>query len=100
MYQVADDEVLSTNELIELLGANIGKRTSIWKINASFVRFIASVGDKIYLPLNSERLQKLTENYVVSNQKIVSAIGKSFPISAEEGLMRTFDSFRKIKNCL
>jgi len=47
----------------------------------------------IYLPLNSERLQKLTESYVVSNQKILSAIGKRLPIASKEGLLKTFSSF-------
>jgi hypothetical protein len=32
------------------------------------------------MPLNLERLQKLTESYVVSNNKIVAAIGKPLPI--------------------
>ncbi|MFN5428359.1 MAG: nucleoside-diphosphate-sugar epimerase, partial [Bacteroidota bacterium] len=53
----------------------------------------ARLGDWLKLPLNSERLQKLTESYVVSNQKIKTAIGKPFPLSAKEGLMRTFRSF-------
>jgi nucleoside-diphosphate-sugar epimerase len=95
VYQVADDVVLSTNELIELLGTSMGKKTPIWKLNAPFIRFIASMGDKIHLPLNSERLQKLTENYVVSNRKIVKAIGKPLPIESKKGLLKTFESFRK-----
>jgi nucleoside-diphosphate-sugar epimerase len=95
VYQVADDESLSTNELIQLLGTSLGKKTKIWKINASFIKFLASTGDRIHLPLNSERLQKLTENYVVSNDKIIKVIGKSLPVSSKEGLMRTFESFRR-----
>lgn len=47
------------------------------------------------MPLNSERLQKLTENYVVSNMKIVAAIGKPLPVMVEEGLLETFGSFKK-----
>jgi len=93
IYQVADDESLSTNELIQLLGASLGKKTKIWKINVPFIKFLASIGDKIPLPFNSERLQKLTENYVVSNEKIVKALGKQLHVSAREGLMRTFESF-------
>jgi nucleoside-diphosphate-sugar epimerase len=95
VYQVADDDALSTNELIQLLGTSLGKKTNIWKINAPFIKSIASMGDKIHLPLNSERLQKLTENYVVSNAKIVKALGKPLPVASREGLLRTFESFRK-----
>jgi nucleoside-diphosphate-sugar epimerase len=94
-YQVADDEALSTNELIQFLATSLGKKSSIWSIPVSWIRGVAKLGDTLHLPLNSERLQKLTENYVVSNKKIVKAIGKTLPVSSKEGLMRTFESFRK-----
>ena len=95
VYQVADDITLSTNELVQLLGASLGRKTKIWKINIKLIKFLASIGDKIHLPLNSERLQKLTENYVVSNAKIVKAIGKPMPIPIQKGLLITFESFRE-----
>jgi nucleoside-diphosphate-sugar epimerase len=60
-YQVADDEPLSTNQLIELIAESKGKKTRIWKVNPKFISMVARFGDKIHLPLNSERLKKLTE---------------------------------------
>ena len=48
----------------------------------------------INFPLNSMRLNKLTESYVVSNEKIVKQIGKSLPIGSEQGMLKTFDSFK------
>lgn len=95
VYQVADDDALSTNELIGLLGTSLDMKSDIWSIPASWIRGVAKLGDILHLPLNSERLQKLTENYVISNHKIVKAIGKSLPVSSKEGLIRTFESFRK-----
>lgn len=95
IYQIADDELLSTNELIQLLGASLEKKSSIWSIPSSWIRGVAKFGDVLHLPLNSERLQKLTENYVVSNQKIVGAIGKPLPVGSKEGLLKTFESFKK-----
>jgi nucleoside-diphosphate-sugar epimerase len=95
VYQVADDKPLSTNELILLLGNSLDKKSNIWSISVSWIKGVAKIGDHLHLPLNSERLQKLTENYVVSNEKIVKAVGKSLPVSSEEGLIKTFDSFRK-----
>ena len=93
IYNVADDKPLSTKELIQLLGVSLDKKSSIWNIPVFWIQGVAKLGDYLNLPLNSERLQKLTENYVVSNQKILKAIGKSLPISTEEGLMMTFESF-------
>jgi nucleoside-diphosphate-sugar epimerase len=94
VYQVADDEPISTNELIDLLGTALGKKNKIWSINASVIQSIARMGDVIPFPLNSERLRKLTENYVVSNTKIISAIGKPLPLRSKEGLLKTFNSFK------
>ncbi|MFV8366700.1 NAD-dependent epimerase/dehydratase family protein [Flavobacterium sp. XS1P27] len=93
VYQVSDDKSLSTNQLIELLGTSLGKKSTIWSIPRSWIGSLAKLGDYLYLPLNSERLQKLTENYVVSNNKIVMAIGKELPVSVQEGLSKTFKSF-------
>jgi nucleoside-diphosphate-sugar epimerase len=95
VYNVADDDALSTNDLIQLLGTSLGKPTKILNWSQNVMRSLAKVGDVLPSPLNSERLQKLTESYVVSNHKIVKAIVKSLPISAEDGLTKTFKSFRK-----
>ncbi|MFX4805963.1 hypothetical protein ABTB42_20465, partial [Acinetobacter baumannii] len=65
----------------------------IWKISSTFINAIAKIGDALRLPLNSERLQKLTSSYVVSNSKIKNAIGKPLPVSSREGLLKTFKSF-------
>ena len=95
VYNVADDVSLSTNELIQLLGESLGKSVSIWNWSQNVISSLAKIGDVLPLPLNSERLQKLTESYVVSNQKIVQAIGKPLPKSSANGLRLTFKSFRK-----
>ena len=95
IYQVADDASLSTNKLIELLGTSLNKKSRIFNIPSSWIKRGAKLGDYLHLPLNSERLQKLTENYVVSNHKILTAMEKGLPVSAEQGLIRTFESFRE-----
>ncbi len=92
-YQVADDEGISTNRLIQLIAESNKKRAIIWKINEKFVQGIAKLGDFIFSPLNSERLNKLTESYMVSNNKLKNALNiKCMPVNAEEGLKKTFNS--------
>ncbi|KUO68046.1 MAG: NAD-dependent epimerase/dehydratase family protein [Lutibacter sp.] len=95
IYNVADDEPLSTNQLIQLIAASKNKEAKIFNIPKGFISRMAKLGDKLHLPLNTERLQKLTESYVVSNAKIKQAIGKPFPVNSKEGLLKTFGSFRK-----
>ena len=58
------------------------------------IQIIAKIGNVLKLPLNEERVQKLTDSYVVSNQKIKTAIGKPLPVSSREGLLKTFKSFK------
>lgn len=95
IYNMADDESLSTNELIQLLGISLGKKSIILNLPLRLIKGLSKLGDLFNLPLNTERLQKLTENYIVSNEKIVSAFEKPFPVKAKEGLLKTFKSFRK-----
>lgn len=92
-YNIADDIPLSTNRVIQIISETISKKPRLWKINKSIIKAVAKIGDFLPLPLNSERLQKLTENYVVSNAKLKSVLNKPLPLSSEEGLRRTIQSF-------
>ena len=94
VYNVADDEALSTNQLVSLLAEALNKRPLLLQLPAKFISFAARIGDFLKLPLNTERLGKLTENYVVSNQKIKQALGKELPLSAREGILKTARAFK------
>jgi nucleoside-diphosphate-sugar epimerase len=93
VYNVADDEALSTNEVISLLAVSQNKKPKIWILPKGLIKAFAKLGNLFRLPLTTERLQKLTESYVVSNQKIKTVIGKPLPVSNKEGLLKTFKSF-------
>ena len=93
IYNLADNETLSTNQLIKLMGRALHKDIKILNINQNWIRFLASLGDRFKLPLNSERLHKLTSGYVVSNEKLLSTLGKPLPINAQIGMMHTLTNF-------
>jgi nucleoside-diphosphate-sugar epimerase len=95
IYNVSDDEPLSTNELINLIAQSQNRKPNVWKISKVLIESVASIGDKLHLPLNTERLKKLTSSYVVSNAKIKAAIGKPLPVSSRDGLLKTFKFFSK-----
>ena len=98
IYHMGDDEALSTNELIVIMCEAMEKQPRIWKMNKRFMEACAGRGTLLHLPLNTERLRKLTENYVVSNAKIKAALGiDKLPVTAKEGLMKTIRSFEEIK---
>lgn len=97
IYNVADNSSLSTNEIIALISKSQNKAARTLAIPKKIISLLAKIGDILHLPLNSERLQKLTESYVVSNDKIVKALGKPMPFSAEEGFKKTFQSFNNVQ---
>lgn len=95
IYNMGDDEALSTNELIEEICKSLGKKARIWKLPKGLMTGLAKVGDWLHLPLNPDRLQKLTENYVSSNEKIKKALGvDQMPVDARTGLQITLESFK------
>ena len=94
IYNVADDIPLSTNEVISILAESQNRMPRIWNISKSLIEHAAKIGNILKLPLNEERLHKLTDSYVVSNQKIKTAIGKPLAVSSREGLLKTFNSFK------
>ena len=94
VYEVADEEALSTNELVALAGEAIGKKVAFWNLPKGLVILLAKLGDVLPLPLNSERLEKLTENAVVDASPLLKGLGiKSLPLRTLDGFKKTFDSF-------
>lgn len=94
VYNVADNDPVSTSELVRLIGEIMGKPARIWSINKQLILFIAKLGDLLNLQVNSETLQKLTTDYVVSNAKLMSVLGHPLPVNSREGLSDTLRSFR------
>jgi len=93
VYNIADDEPLSTNELIRLIANSQGRTPKILNISKSLVIAIFKIGDLLRLPFNTEKFNKLTENYIVSNNKIKQAINKPLPLKSKDGLIKTFNTF-------
>lgn len=96
VYNFSDDELLSTNELVALIANTLGKSSKLWHIPAGLIKAGVKIGDVLPLPLNSERLKKLTESYMVSNQKIKANLCiDKLPLTAKEGLVQTIKSFTR-----
>lgn len=96
VYNFADDVVISTNELVGIIAKASGKKARLLKVPKVIINAGAKLGDIVNLPLNSETVKKLTENYRVSNEKIKKAVGiEKLPTSASDGLEKTIKSFMK-----
>lgn len=96
IYNLADDEAMSTNELVSLICSVLGKKAHIIRFGRGAMTALAHIGDHLHLPLNTERLSKLTENYIVSNDKIKAALHiKQMPTTTRDGLAYTISNFNK-----
>ncbi len=94
IYNIADDKPVSTNELIRIIASVVNRPARILNINKNFIRVLAKGGSILKLPFNTDRFEKLTENYVVSNEKIKKALDISnLRVTSLEGLTNTFKSF-------
>lgn len=95
IYNMGDDVALSTNELIEEICKSLGKKAHIWRLPKGLMNGVAKIGGALHLPLDPERLRKLTESYVSSNAKIKRALGvEKMPVDARVGLKVTLESFK------
>jgi len=94
VYNVADDEPLSTLEIIKTIGRISKKKPAVLKVPKRLINFMAKSGDVLKLPLNSKRLVKMTSSLIVSNAAIKQAVAiEKFPLTAQEGLDKTIRSF-------
>ncbi len=93
IYNIADDDTFSTKGLVKLIGETINKPVRILNIPKGVINVLAFIGTILHLPFNKHRLNKLTENYIVSNAKIKKELGVKLPVSAKRGFIKTIKSF-------
>lgn len=96
IYNISDDEAISTVDLIRIISEALGKKPKVLHISKGVIKKTAKLGDLFKLPLNTERLTKLTENYQVSNSKIKEVLLTELPITTREGLSKTIKSFKNM----
>jgi nucleoside-diphosphate-sugar epimerase len=92
IYNVCDDNPLSMKDLVQLINSSLQRDPKILYLNPWAIKFLMRIAHFLRLPFNSV---KLTHSFVVSNVKLIKALGKSLPVSASAGLVCTFDSFKK-----
>mgnify|MGYP006275598141 FL=1 len=92
LYHIADDEPTKTHDLVKMIADATGEKAKIWNIPLVLLKYIAKLGNRLPIFINEHRLNKLTGDFIVSNEKITKAIGKPLPVSSREGLKYTLNS--------
>lgn len=94
LYHLADDEAISTHDIVEVINEVTGKKILILSLPKFLIKGISKVGDFIPLPLNSIKLRKMTSTLLVSNKKLKSELNiDSLRVKAKEGVRKTIKSF-------
>lgn len=92
IYNVVDNDVISTNELVQVLGLSINKKVTILCIPKRVIVLFTRIADFLNLPFNTDRLNKLTDNFTVSNAKLIKELKKDLPFDLREGLKNSIVS--------
>jgi nucleoside-diphosphate-sugar epimerase len=93
IYHLADDEPISTPDLIHLIGAVLKKKPMILNVPKPVMQGLSRIGGVVKTPFDENALQKLTESYIVSNTKIKQGLNITLPWDTIAGLKRTIQSF-------
>lgn len=70
IYNICDDKPVMIKNLVHEISKTLGTNIIILNIPKFIIRSFAKIGDVFKLRFNSESFCKLTENLIVSNQKI------------------------------
>ncbi len=98
IYNIADDEPISVNDLILLMGEVSNRGSKLVSIPKVVISIMFKIGDILHFPVNSNVLNKLTGNYIVSNKKIKKALNiDKLPLSTKDGLLKTLRSIDEDK---
>ena len=94
IYHIADDESLSTMQIINCINNLQNKNMIILNIPKKLITALAKIGDYLPVPINTKKLKKLTSDLLLSNAKIKNALGiEKLPLTALQGLELTLKSF-------
>ena len=74
--------ITGSTGFVVLIDRTMDKKVSILKFPIKLVLFITKLGNILLLPINSDCLEKIMKNYVVSNNKIKQGLQiEMLPIS-------------------
>jgi len=91
-YQVVDDEAISTNDLVQIIGESLNKPVCTLNISSFITNLLMKAGYFFGMPNVSFRFKKLTTSFEISNKKIKNALGiEKMPFRALDGLKKSIE---------
>lgn len=96
LYHVCDSQIISTNEIVTFMYQTAGFSNRSLHIPVVFFRTFAAIAGKLGLPFNLTVLSKLTGDYLVSNHKLLEAMGCKLPYQTHEKMKETIEWFYSV----
>jgi nucleoside-diphosphate-sugar epimerase len=92
-FILSDSETVSTESLVRMIGAGLGRRPRLVKVSLRLLRGLASVGDVVALSgipvLTSAQIDRLTGSLMVDSARAWREAGIVPPVSLQVGIART-----------
>jgi len=96
IYNVSDDGCLTLSEIYEIMGVALGRKVFIWNISKSFVKLASKVSSRFNDYFDDYQYQKLSTDFVVSNEKIKKALAiDKMPVSIVDGLTKSILEYKE-----
>jgi len=99
VYNVVDDESLQLVEIYEMMASVLHKKPRVYDVSKWTIRFLAMVGTRFNLCLDTFQYRKLSTDFEVSNEKLKRALDiKRMPVSVVDGFNQSIINFANKKN--
>ena len=76
---IANEDAISTKELISLIYKALNEKPSKINFPETVIKLISLIGDLIPIPLNTEKLKKITSSFVVDTGEMTKVLGFNLP---------------------
>lgn len=98
IYNVADNEPISSIQLVNWIAAVFDKKAKIIKVPKGILNLFAKIGDMLNWEFNSNKLFELSHSRIVNGNKIKAALDKNkMPVETEIAVLKTIEYYNSIK---
>lgn len=98
IYNVADNEPISSIQLVNWIAAVFDKKAKIIKVPKGILNLFAKIGDMLNWEFNSNKLFELSHSRIVNGNKIKAALDKNkMPVETETAVLKTIEYYNSIK---
>ena len=96
IYHVVDDEPLLLAEIYEMMGYFLHRKVRMWHCSKWLIHLVAWLGIRFHWHFDEYQYQKLSSDFVASNEKLKKALGiEKLPFSVVDGFNKSIVSFDK-----